>query len=349
MLSAAWSFAFVSIKMPGIIIKLMFGFFNCFQGTFFLVFFFLLNDEVRAIHHKSRKYLLEFGGNHEEDEDGEETHEEVAWDGSCLTPTPHPILSASESGTGQQESSTSETGKQQFLSPVSAGHRRSSIMNNPFTRAWIMRKSLSHANNPLASGEAAGGFSLAAMKNQEAHKSPSTATNAAACGPVGSLGGTLDSGAKSAKPTLIHKNKLYDIFAGSDKSMATKTVGRMEEDQHKSVTEEFQVAQSPSFLQLTRKALEGDNDEYVEDAEAPVEEDERHDNGEDAEAEEEDEGEQTYRQAYSEDSRLAGRKGRELVKEGQFLREAKPFLENTPNRSRHVKKGKPGWPKVRLN
>ncbi|KAK2189699.1 hypothetical protein NP493_99g02003 [Ridgeia piscesae] len=46
LLSLCWSFAFISVMMHDDIVKLLYALFNILQGAFFLVFYFLLNDEV---------------------------------------------------------------------------------------------------------------------------------------------------------------------------------------------------------------------------------------------------------------------------------------------------------------
>ncbi|XP_064634672.1 adhesion G protein-coupled receptor L1-like [Lineus longissimus] len=55
LLTIMWAFAFISVKMRGSIIKYLFALFNILQGSFFLVFYFLLNDEVRTMYKAHRK------------------------------------------------------------------------------------------------------------------------------------------------------------------------------------------------------------------------------------------------------------------------------------------------------
>ncbi|KAI0236958.1 hypothetical protein LSAT2_012517 [Lamellibrachia satsuma] len=50
LLTLCWSFAFISVTMHDAIVKLLYALFNILQGAFFLVFYFLLNDEVRALY-----------------------------------------------------------------------------------------------------------------------------------------------------------------------------------------------------------------------------------------------------------------------------------------------------------
>ncbi|XP_046574177.1 cadherin EGF LAG seven-pass G-type receptor 1-like [Haliotis rubra] len=47
--TVCWSFAFISIKMVDTILKYLFAMFNFLQGAFFVVFFVLLHEEVRAV------------------------------------------------------------------------------------------------------------------------------------------------------------------------------------------------------------------------------------------------------------------------------------------------------------
>ncbi|PAA88199.1 hypothetical protein BOX15_Mlig026270g1 [Macrostomum lignano] len=58
LLSVSWSFAFVSIIMHDIIVKLLYAMFNCLQGIFFVVFYFLLNDEVQHKYVQNQKMRL---------------------------------------------------------------------------------------------------------------------------------------------------------------------------------------------------------------------------------------------------------------------------------------------------
>ncbi|XP_074649069.1 adhesion G protein-coupled receptor L3-like [Tubulanus polymorphus] len=78
LLTIAWAFAFVSVRMRGSILKYLYAMFNCLQGAFFLVFYFLLNEEVRAVykaHRKKRNLALqgyEYGEGEGEDDDSDE-------------------------------------------------------------------------------------------------------------------------------------------------------------------------------------------------------------------------------------------------------------------------------------
>ncbi|KAK3590964.1 hypothetical protein CHS0354_034536 [Potamilus streckersoni] len=49
LITVFWSFAFVSLKMTDRIIKYLFGLFGFLQGVFFIVFYFLLHEEIRGI------------------------------------------------------------------------------------------------------------------------------------------------------------------------------------------------------------------------------------------------------------------------------------------------------------
>ncbi|XP_052778311.1 adhesion G protein-coupled receptor L2-like [Mya arenaria] len=55
LIAVAWSFAFISLKMNDRIIKYIFGLFNSLQGMFFVVFYLLLNEEVRNIFKVKKK------------------------------------------------------------------------------------------------------------------------------------------------------------------------------------------------------------------------------------------------------------------------------------------------------
>lgn len=55
LLTTIWSFAFISLKMTDNILKYLYAMFNCLQGAFFIVFYFLLHEEVRAVFKNERK------------------------------------------------------------------------------------------------------------------------------------------------------------------------------------------------------------------------------------------------------------------------------------------------------
>ncbi|XP_052265655.1 adhesion G protein-coupled receptor L2-like [Dreissena polymorpha] len=63
LITVAWAFAFGSLKMHDRILKYIFGLFNGLQGAFFLVFYLLLNEEIRNIFKvkKKRKTLSAHG------------------------------------------------------------------------------------------------------------------------------------------------------------------------------------------------------------------------------------------------------------------------------------------------
>ncbi|CAD5123647.1 DgyrCDS11973 [Dimorphilus gyrociliatus] len=48
LLTMSWSFAFISLRMVGAIVKWLYALFNCLQGAFFFIFFSVLHDEVRT-------------------------------------------------------------------------------------------------------------------------------------------------------------------------------------------------------------------------------------------------------------------------------------------------------------
>ncbi|XP_064617683.1 LOW QUALITY PROTEIN: adhesion G protein-coupled receptor L2-like [Liolophura sinensis] len=55
LLTVCWAFAFLSVKMMDPIIKYLYAIVLCIQGSFFIVFFLLLHEEVRAAIQSSRK------------------------------------------------------------------------------------------------------------------------------------------------------------------------------------------------------------------------------------------------------------------------------------------------------
>ncbi|XP_053392532.1 adhesion G protein-coupled receptor L2-like [Mercenaria mercenaria] len=55
LITVVWSFAFISLRMSDRIVKYIFGLFNCLQGSFFFVFYLLLNEEVRNIFKSKKK------------------------------------------------------------------------------------------------------------------------------------------------------------------------------------------------------------------------------------------------------------------------------------------------------
>ncbi|CAH1794754.1 unnamed protein product [Owenia fusiformis] len=74
LLPVTWMFAFLSLRMRGVVLKFLYGMFAVLQGSFFLVFYFFLNEEVREVYKKSlkKKALKDHGYDyHRSDESSE--------------------------------------------------------------------------------------------------------------------------------------------------------------------------------------------------------------------------------------------------------------------------------------
>ncbi|KAF6020995.1 GPR98 [Bugula neritina] len=60
LVTCTWAIAFLSLKYKSLVFKWVFFIFNCAQGSFLLVFFFLLNEEVRSVF-KSKEIKQQLG------------------------------------------------------------------------------------------------------------------------------------------------------------------------------------------------------------------------------------------------------------------------------------------------
>ncbi len=87
LLTFCWTFAFMSLTIFGSVIKYLYGFLNCLQGSFLFIFFVLINEEVKKYLKERRKKkklkLKEFHDmvnknqqNFDEDDEDEEEEDE---------------------------------------------------------------------------------------------------------------------------------------------------------------------------------------------------------------------------------------------------------------------------------